>query len=207
MASTLRVFFKRGLQTPHLILPGAIAVLNGYWHKLKFRLLFRNVSIGRGFRVYGTFRIMGCGRVTIGDNCFVQSKLFKPASFLTVLPDAAIEVGHNVGFSGTTVQCFRRIDIYDWCNIADAYIVDSAAHHLSADRRFLPVDQVPSAPVKLEKNVWISTKVVICQGVTIGENSVIGACSLVRQSVPSNSFFAGNPLRFIKHVPAKQESS
>jgi acetyltransferase-like isoleucine patch superfamily enzyme len=182
-----------------------VALINGYWHKLKFHLLLKNVRIGRGFRVYGKFRIMGSGSVEMGDNCFVQSKLFKPVSFLTIFRDSRIEIGSNVGFSGTTVQCFRRVSIGDWSNIADAYIVDSAAHHLSADRRFLPVQDVPTAPVALERNVWISTRVVICQGVTIGENSVIGACSLVRSSVPPDCFYAGNPIRFIKRVPHKNE--
>jgi len=200
-----KMLLQRAWQTPHLILPGIIALLNGFWHKLKFRFLMKRVRIGKGFRVYGTFRVMGCGRVVIGNNCFIQSKLFKPVAFLTVLPDASIEVGDNVGFSGTTVQCFRNISIGDWCNIADAYIVDSTAHHLSADRRFLPVHEVVSAPVKLEGNVWVSTRAVICHGVTVGENSVIGACSLIRSSIPANSFFAGNPARFIKPVPLKNQ--
>ncbi len=202
----LKKFFNRANAEPHLIIPGISALINGYWHKLKFFLLRKNVRIGKWFRVYGKFCIMGCGRVTIGDNCFIQSKLFKPVAFMTALPDAHIEIRNNVGFSGTTIQCFKHIFIADLCNIADAYIIDSSAHRLSADRRFLPVHDVPIAPVKIDENVWISTNVVICKGVTIGKNSVVGASSLVRSDIPSNSFYAGNPAKFIKPVPSAKNS-
>lgn len=191
---------KRAEKEPHLILPGTFALLNGYWHKLKFFLLCKKITIGKGFRVYGKFSVLGSGRVVIGDNCFIQSKVFKTVSF-TVLPGACIEIGNTVGFNGTTMQCFEHIFIGEECNIADAYIVDSPAHFLSADRRLYSSKDVPTAPVKLEKNIWISTKVVICHGVTIGINSVVGACSLVRSDIPPNSFYAGNPAKFIKPIP------
>jgi len=202
----LKFFINRARQEPYLILPGIIALINGHWHKFKFFLLRKKIRIGKWFRVYGKFNFIGCGSVTIGDNCFIISNLFKPVVFSTVLPNARIEIGNNVGFSGTTIQCFKHISVDDWCNIADGYIVDSKAHSVSADRRFIPAQDVPSASVRLEKNVWISTKVVICHGVTIGENSVIGACSLVRSDIPSNSFYAGNPARFIRPVPPRNES-
>jgi acetyltransferase-like isoleucine patch superfamily enzyme len=164
--------------------------------------LRKKITIGKGFRVYGTFRVMGSGHVIIGDNCFIQSKIFKPVSF-TVLPGAVIEIGDTVGFSGTTIQCFQHIFIGDKCNIADAYIVDSPAHFLSADRRLYSSKDIPSFPVKLKKNIWISAKVVICHGVTIGVNSVVGACSLVRSDIPPDSFYAGNPAKFIKPIPSQ----
>ena len=198
-------FYNRAQTTPHLILPGIVSLINGYWHKFKFLIFGKKVKIGKWFRVYGRFRIMGCGKVVIGDNCFIQSKLFKPVSFLTVLPDARIVIGDNVGFSGTTIQCFQKIFIGDWCNIADAYLVDSPAHDLSADRRLIPDRDISAAPVRIERNVWISTKVVVCHGVTIGENSVVGAFSLVRSCIPANNFYAGNPAIFIKHLPAPKE--
>lgn len=196
---------RRARRRPHLILPALFSWVNGYWHKLKFLLCGKRVRIGKWFRVYGTFRIMGSGKVVIGDNCFIQSKLFKPASFLTVVPEARISIGDNVGFSGTTIQCYQEITIGDWCNIADAYLVDSPSHPLSQDRRFVDPGDISAAPVKIEENVWISTRVVICHGVSIGKNSVIGACSLVRSGVPANSFYAGNPAKFIKTVLSSSE--
>jgi acetyltransferase-like isoleucine patch superfamily enzyme len=116
------------------------------------------------------------------------------------VPEAKISIGDNVGFSGTTIQCYQEITIGDWCNIADAYLVDSPSHPLSKDRRFVDPGDVSAAPVKIEENVWISTRVVIGHGVRIGKNSVVGACSLVRSSIPADSFYAGNPAKFIKTI-------
>jgi acetyltransferase-like isoleucine patch superfamily enzyme len=198
---SLQEHYQRAQREPHLLWTGIIGLINGLWHKLKFRLARKNVRIGRMLRVYGTLRIMGPGSVTMGDNCVVQSKLFKTTAFLTVNPEACIEIGHRATFNGTTIQCFDRIKIGDLCSIADGYLVDSPSHYLGADRRTLPVADLPAAPVILERNVWLSANVVVCHGVTIGANSVVGACSLVRKSIPADSFYAGVPARFIKKVP------
>lgn len=55
-----------------------------------------------------------------------------------------------------------------------------------------------SAPIIIGENVWIGSNVRICKGVTIGDNSVIAACSVVTKDVPANSIAAGNPARIVK---------
>ena len=48
--------------------------------------------------------------------------------------------------------------------------------------------------------MWLGGSVVVCPGVTIGENSIIGAGAVVTRSVPANSIAVGNPARVIKEV-------
>lgn len=55
-----------------------------------------------------------------------------------------------------------------------------------------------SAPITLEDNVWLGGSVVVCPGVTVGENSIIGAGGVVTRSIPANSIAVGNPARVIK---------
>lgn len=55
-------------------------------------------------------------------------------------------------------------------------------------------------PIKVENNVWIGGNVCVLSGVTIGENSVIGAGSVVTKSIPSNVIAAGNPCKVIKKI-------
>ncbi|SLM33147.1 putative Galactoside acetyltransferase [Desulfamplus magnetovallimortis] len=196
-----KYILQRAFKEPHLILPATIALLNGYFYKILFFCLRKKVKIGKLFRVYGSFNLSGCGKVEIGDNCFFTSKIFRKTSLITTTSNAFIKIGNNVGLSGTVLQCSDRIIIEDWCNIADAYIVDSSAHHLSAKRRDLDNQSVPKESVHISKNVWISTNVTICKGVFIGQNSVIGACSLIRKNIPANSFYAGIPAQFIKKIP------
>lgn len=195
-----RSLLKRGLESPHLILYGICAVLNGYYYKFIFLLTARNIKIGKYFRVIGKFHVVGSGRIVIGNNCMMNSKLFKATCFMPVNPESSITIGDNVTFSGTSIQCFQNITIDDNCAIANAYIVDSPGHHLTPDRKVLGEKGLQHAPVKIGKNVWISANTVVTHGVTIGENSVIAACALVRKDVEPNSLYAGVPAKFIKKI-------
>lgn len=50
------------------------------------------------------------------------------------------------------------------------------------------------------KNVWVGGMAIICPGVTIGDNSVIGAGSVVVKDVPANVAVAGNPAKIIRYM-------
>lgn len=55
-------------------------------------------------------------------------------------------------------------------------------------------------PVHIKKNVWIGANVTILPGVTIGENAIVGACSVVTKDVPDNAVVVGNPAKVIKYL-------
>mgnify|MGYP002402020210 CR=1 FL=1 len=55
-------------------------------------------------------------------------------------------------------------------------------------------------PVRLGDNVWLGARTMICKGVTIGDNSVIGAGSVVASDIPANVVAAGNPARVVKQL-------
>ena len=54
------------------------------------------------------------------------------------------------------------------------------------------------APIIIGENVWIGSHVRICKGVTIGDNSVVAANSVVTKDVPANCIVAGNPAKIVK---------
>lgn len=58
-------------------------------------------------------------------------------------------------------------------------------------------------PVTIDDNCWIGAGATICPGVHIGENSVIGAGSVVTHDIPANSVAAGNPCRVIREIGEK----
>jgi serine acetyltransferase len=61
------------------------------------------------------------------------------------------------------------------------------------------------APIVLERNVWLGDGVIVCKGVRIGENSVVGAGSVVASDLPSNVIAAGNPARVMRELdPAER---
>lgn len=197
----LEHYRKRLRKAPHLLLPGLLAWLRGWWCRVKFFLLGKHFSAGKWFRVYGPLIVTGPGRIVFGDNCLIISNAIKPVCIRTLTPDATVVLGDHAGLNGTSIQCVKSITIGRLSNIADAFITDTPAHSLGKHRRMESVEDVPASPVIVGENVWVSVQVVILDGVTIGNNSVIGACSLVRKDVPANVFAAGNPLALIREIP------
>ena len=55
-------------------------------------------------------------------------------------------------------------------------------------------------PITVGNNVWFGARVTVCPGVTIGDNCVIGAGSVVVKDIPANSVAVGNPCRVIRSV-------
>lgn len=52
--------------------------------------------------------------------------------------------------------------------------------------------------IVLKKNAYIGCNTIICKPVTIGENAIVGAGSIVTKDIPANEVWAGNPARFIR---------
>ena len=57
--------------------------------------------------------------------------------------------------------------------------------------------------VRIENNVWIGAGAIILSGVTIGENSVIGAGSVVTKDIPANVVAVGNPCKVLRPINEK----
>ena len=112
--------------------------------------------------------------------------------------DGKIEAGKFCLFSpGVRISAATSIKIGDSCMFANgAYISDSDWHGIYD--RAQPVGK--TKPVILEDNVWIGDSAIICKGVTIGKNSIIGAGAVVTKDVPDNSIYAGNPAKLVKKL-------
>ncbi|MBF0412848.1 MAG: acyltransferase [Desulfamplus sp.] len=146
------------------------------------------------------------GPVTIGENITLLASSDKRTR-LTVWSSKkdipGIHIGDHVLISpGVRISAAQDITIGDNCMIASsAYITDSDWHGIYD--RSLPPDT--AYPVKLENNVWIGDSAIICKGVTIGENSIVGAGAVVSNDIPANSIAVGNPARVVKNLdPARK---
>lgn len=139
------------------------------------------------------------GPVSIGDNITLLASSDKRTR-LTVWSDKkdipGIDIGDHVLISpGVRISAAQDITIGDNCMIASgAYITDSDWHGIYD--RSLPPDT--AYPVRLENNVWIGDSAIICKGVTIGENSIVGAGAVVSSDIPANAIAVGNPARVVK---------
>lgn len=97
-----------------------------------------------------------------------------------------VKIGNNVLIAGKVFIT----DLEHGSYIGNEY--DSNPCSIVKDR------QLSSKAVIIEDNVWIGEHVSVLPGVTIGENSIIGANSVVTKSIPPNSIAVGCPARVIK---------
>lgn len=117
----------------------------------------------------------------------------------TQTPTAQITIGDHVGMSAVTIVSHRLITIDDHAMIgAGTIITDSDWHCLSLDVTERHTKDGKTAPVHIGRNAFIGTRCIILKGVTIGENAIIGAGSVVTSDIPDNAIAAGNPCRIIK---------
>ena len=107
-----------------------------------------------------------------------------------------IAIGDHVLISpGVRISAAHSITIADSCMLAShVYITDSDWHGIYD--RSLPPSQ--AFRVVLEENVWIGDSAIVCKGVTIGQNSIVGAGSVVTSDIPANVIAAGNPAKIIR---------
>ena len=71
--------------------------------------------------------------------------------------------------------------------------------HAFADRRRPYREQgFVAAPVHVGRNVWLGAKVTVCQGVRIGDNTVVGANAVVTRDLPANCVAVGIPARVVR---------
>jgi acetyltransferase-like isoleucine patch superfamily enzyme len=125
-----------------------------------------------------------------------------PIILRTLTSKSEIIIGNNVGISGGTICAAKRITIGDECMLgADVLIADTDFHSIHPIlRKDNDHSHDTAREVCLKNNVFIGTRSIILKGVTIGENSVIGAGSVVTRSIPSNVIAAGNPCTVIRKI-------
>ena len=108
-----------------------------------------------------------------------------------------IHLGKNVFInSGCHFQDQGGIYIGDGTFIGHNVVLATLNHDLNPNSRG---DMWPK-PIHLGKKVWIGSGAIVLPGVTIGDNSVIAAGSVVTKNVPENSVYGGNPAKLIKKI-------
>lgn len=117
---------------------------------------------------------------------------------------ASLAIGNNVGISCTAIVSHLSIVIEDNVKVgAGVCIYDTDFHAVNPTlRKNDKMDMIfkVKLPVLIKQNVFIGAHSTILKGVTIGANSIIGACSVVTKNVPENEIWGGNPAKFLKKI-------
>ena len=108
-----------------------------------------------------------------------------------------ITVGRDVFINACChFQDHGGIRIGDGCQIGHNVVFATLNHGMAPEHR---ASTVP-APIVLGRKVWIGSNATILQGVTIGDNAVVGAGAVVTKDVPANGIVGGVPARLIRMI-------
>ncbi len=143
-------------------------------------------------------------QVLISDNCWHKGRIIVQTGGVVILKPHS-QIGEN-----TDIFAVNRIEIGAYTAIApNTTICDNNNHPVNPEKRkamrVRPQGDdsklwkhSANAPIIIGENCWIGANVRICKGVTIGDNSIVAACSVVTKDVPANCIVAGNPAKIVK---------
>ncbi len=127
-----------------------------------------------------------------GVNCYIESPFYCDYGY-------NIEVGDNFYMNvGCIILDGARVTFGDNVFVAPHCGFYTAGHPLDHERRNLGLEY--ALPITIGNNVWIGGHVCVLPGVSIGDNSVIGAGSVVNKDIPAGVLAAGNPCRVIREI-------
>ena len=122
-----------------------------------------------------------------------------------VNPTLKCDYGFNVfigensffNFDCVLLDC-NRIEVGNDVQVGPGVHIYTATHPLDPSARRRGYES--AMPVSIASGVWLGGRAVVCPGVSIGENTVVGAGSIVVGDLPANVFAAGNPCRVIRSL-------
>lgn len=145
--------------------------------------------------------IIGKGVTLVSDPISNTAGINHPVIISAEGPNAVIKIGDGVGMSGTSIVTCSEIEIGANTMIgANCNIYGTDFHCVDAMSRLNQTNgtaSAPTAPIIIGEKCWIASNVTVLKGVTIGDEAVIGAMSLVIKNIPSRVVAAGVPARVI----------
>ena len=187
------------------------------WFAAQCRKVVYNQAFGTRFKYFGkacTLEISG--QVHIGKNVYIGdqvSLIVEPGATLTIADNSFIgescyikcfggkvSIGKDVSINSKSyINGCGGVSIGDNTRIGTQSII-IASNHKFGEPDLLVKDAITKQGVSLGKNIWLGARVTVLDGVTIADDSVIGACSLVSKPLPESGVYVGIPAKKIKSV-------
>src|SRR2546430_13049298 len=153
-----------------------------------FQKIAPDVKLGQGVRIYGFTNLYGC---EIGDGV-------KIGTFVEIQKGASI--GKNCKISSHTFICegvTLEDDVFVGHNVT--FINDRYPRATNGNGQLKTEDDWSCEVTLIKRGASIGSGVTLLGGITVGENAIVGAGSVVTDDVPANATVAGNPARLLKN--------
>jgi len=156
---------------------------------MEFQSIAPDVKLGKDVKIYKFVNLYGC---EIGDNT-------KIGTFVEIQKGA--KIGRNCKISSHTFIC-EGVHIEDNCFIGHnvTFINDKYPRSVNKDGELQTEEDWVCIQTFVRKGASVGSSATILCGVTIGENAIVGAGSVVTKDVPPNTVVAGNPARVLRKV-------
>jgi len=176
----------------------------GWWYKSKSVLRFYIARIyhgksfqcpemsmigkNSGIHILEGGKINCQGRIIVDDHVMLYSK-------------GLLKVGNRFCINRySRIVAHQKIEIGNHVTIGQMVGILDHDHNYKMDGQVLKLDGYTEAPIKIGNNIWIGDKCTILKGVTIGDNVIIGANTLVNKDVPSGVIIGGSPFKILKKI-------
>ena len=189
--------------------------LDGYHRKFdniinRVVLWINGGEFDRSVLVSGRIFIRNEGKIRIGVGTRINSASWtnpiggNDRTYLQIMRGGVLSIGDNSAISNTAITVAESVNIGRNVFIgAGCKIYDTDFHPIEAEFRFgdtVDITRTKTKRIIIEDGAFIGGHSIILKGTHIGENSVIGAGSVVARNIPANEIWAGNPARFIKKI-------
>lgn len=177
------------------------------WWGRKLATRYSHVTIHPSTRISPESRIHPRqGAITIGEDCSVAPLAVIQGNF-TMGNHCSVQYGSMLVGYGTREKPDGQIRIGNYVRIAPGVMMFAANHGFEDSTRPIHAQGLRNAPITIEDDVWIASRVTITAGVTIGHGSVIAAGAVVTRDVPPYSIAGGIPAKVIgSRRPAEDPS-
>ena len=134
----------------------------------------------------------------IGENCYIEPP------FHANWAGKHVHFGKNV-YANFNLTCIDDTHIYvgDYTMIAPNVILATATHPVLPELREQGYQY--NMPIHIGKNCWLGAGVIVLPGVTIGDNTVVGAGSVVTKDLPANVVAVGCPCRVLREISERDK--
>ncbi len=153
------------------------------------RRIAPDVKLGRNVTIYDFVNLYGC---EVGDNS-------KIGTFVEIQKGA--KIGRNCKISSHTFIC-EGVTISDNVFVGHnvVFINDPYPRSTTEDGKVQTDNDWICVPIQVGKGASIGSSATILCGITVGENAIIGAGSVVTRDVPENTIVVGNPARILRRI-------